>query len=63
MSCLSIPYSANSLLYVDFIHSLSRFGRYDGCFVVTSGLSRFACAIPCSKKIIAEQTRQILVDQ
>ena len=29
ISSLSIPYCANSLLYVDFIHGLPRFGGYD----------------------------------
>ena len=36
---LPIPYCANSLLYVDFIHGLPRFGGYDSCLVVTCGLS------------------------
>ena len=29
ISSLPIPYCTNSLLYLDFIHSLPRFGRYD----------------------------------
>ena len=33
ISSLPIPYCANSLLYVDFIHGLPRFGGYDSCLV------------------------------
>ena len=39
ISSLPIPYCANSLLYVDFIHGLPRFGGYDSRLVVTCGLS------------------------
>ena len=31
ISSLPIPYCANSLLYVDYIHGLPRFGGYDSC--------------------------------
>ena len=56
ISSLPIPYCTNSLLYVDFIHGLSRFGGYDSCLVVTCGLSRFTRAFPCNKKITGEET-------
>ena len=36
VSSLPIPYCANSLLYVDFIHGLPKFDTYDSCLVVTS---------------------------
>ena len=62
---LSLPilYCANSLLYVDFIHGLPRFGGYDSCLVVTCGLSRFTRVFPCNKKITGEQTVKLLVEQ
>ena len=41
VSGLPTPYSANSLLYVDFIHGLHKFRGYDSCFVITCGLTRF----------------------
>ena len=63
VSSLSVPHSANSLLFVDFIHSLPRFGGYDSCLVVTCGLSRFTRDFPCSKKIKGEQTLKKLVEQ
>ena len=51
ISSLPIPYCANSLLYVDFIHGLPRFGGYDSCLVVTCGLSCFTRSkkksLPC----------------
>ena len=46
---------------MDFIHGLPRFGGYDSCLVVTSGLSRFTRVFPHSKKITREQTVKILV--
>ena len=46
---LPIPYCANSLLYVDFIHGLPRFGGYDSCLLITCGLSRFTRVFPCNK--------------
>ena len=61
ISSLPIPYCTNSLLYVDFIHGLPRFGIYDSCLVVTCGLSRFTLVFPCNKKIIGEQTVKMLV--
>ena len=63
VSSLPIPYSANSLLYVDFIHHLPRFGGYDSCLVVTCGLTLFTCAFPCNNKITGEQTVKMLVEQ
>ena len=63
VSSLSIPYSANSLLYVDFIHGLPKFGGYASCLVVTCGLTRFTHAFPCNKKFTWEQTVEILVQQ
>ena len=63
VSSLPIPYRANSLLYVDYIHGLPRFGGYDSCLVVTCGLTRFTRAFPCNKKITGKQTVKILVEQ
>ena len=63
VSSLPIPYCANSLFYVDFIHGLPKFGGYDSCLVVTCGLTRFTRAFPCNKKITGEQTVKILVEQ
>ena len=63
ISSLAIPYCANSLLYVDFIHGLPGFGGYDSCLVVTCGLSRFTRVFPCNKKITGEQTVKMLVEQ
>ena len=63
ISSLPKPYCANSLLYVDFVHGLPRFGGYDSCLVVTCGLSRFTRVIPCNKKITGEQTVKMLVEQ
>ena len=60
---LPIPYCANSLLYVDFIHGLPKFGGYDSCLVVTCGLTRFTRAFPCSKEITGEPTVKVLVEQ
>ena len=63
ISSLPIPYCANSLLYVDFIHGIPRFGGYDSCLVVTCGLSLFTRVFPCNKKITGEQTVKMLVEQ
>ena len=63
ISSLPIPYCTNSLLYVDFIHGLPRFGGYYSCLVVTCGLSRFTRVFPCNKKITGEQTVKMLVEQ
>ena len=60
---LPIPCCATSLLYVDFIHSLPKFGGSDSCLVVTCGLTCFTRAFPCNKKITGEQTVKILVEQ
>ena len=63
ISSLPITYCANSLLYVDSIHGLPRFGGYDSCLVVTCGLSRFTRVFPCNKKITGEQTVKMFVEQ
>ena len=63
ISSLPIPYCANSLLYVDFIHGLPRLGGCDCCLVVTCGLSRFTRVFPCNKKITGELTVKMLVEQ
>ena len=63
VSSLPIPYCANSLLYVDFIHGLPKFGGYDSSLVVTCGLTLFTHAFPCNKKITGEQTVKMLVEQ
>ena len=63
ISSLPIPYCTNSLLYVDFIQGLPRFGGYDSCLGVTCGLSRFTRVFPCNKKITGEQTVKLLVEQ
>ena len=63
ISSLPIAYCASSLLYVDFIHGLPRFGGYDSCLVVTCGLSRFTRVFRCNKKIKGEQTVKMLVEQ
>ena len=63
VSNLTIPYCANSLLYVDFIHGLPKFGGYDSCLVVICGLTRLARVFPCNKKITGEQTVNIMVEQ
>ena len=60
---LPMPSCANSLLFVDFIHGLPRFGGYDNCLVFTCGLSRFTRVFPCNKKITGEQTVRMLVEQ
>ena len=63
ISRLPIPYCTNTLLYLDFIHGLPRFGGYDSCLVVTPGLSRFTRVLPCNKRITGEQTVKMLVEQ
>ena len=63
ISSLPIPCCTNSLLYVDFIHRLPRFGGYDSCLVVTCGLSRFTRVYLCSKKTTGEQTVKMVVQQ
>ena len=63
ISSLPIPYCTNSILYVDFIHGLPRFGGSDSCLVVICGLSLFTHVFPCNKKTIAEQTVTMLVEQ
>ena len=63
ISSLPIPYCTNSLLCVDVIRGLPRFGSYDSCLVVTCGLSRFTRVFPCNKKITGEQTVKMLVEQ
>ena len=63
VSSLPIPYCANSLLYVYFIHGLPKVSGYDVCLVVTCGLTRFSRAFSCNKKIKGEQTVKTLVEQ
>ena len=63
ISRLPIPYDTNSLLYIDFIQGLPRFGGYDSCLVVTRGLSSFTRVFPSNKKITGEQTVKMLVEQ
>ena len=63
VSSLPIPYCADSLLYVDFIHGLHKFGGYDSSLVVTCGLNRFTRVFRCNKKITGKQTVKILVEQ
>ena len=58
-----MPYCTNSVLYVDFIHAIPRFGGYDTCLVVTCGLYRLNRVFPCNKKITGEQTVKMLVEQ
>ena len=50
VSSLPIPYCADSLLYVDFIHGLPKFGCYDGCLVVTCGLTVSPVRSPATKR-------------
>ena len=63
VSSLPIPYCANSLLYLDFIHGLPKFGGYQSFLAVTCGLTRFTRAFPCKKRITGEQTVKMLVQQ
>ena len=63
VSSLPIPYCANSLLYVDFIHGLPKFGGYDSCFVVTCGLTPLTRAFLRNKTITGEQAVKRLVEQ
>ena len=63
LTSLPILYYANSLFHLDFVHGLPRFGGYDSCLVVTCGLSCFARAFACRKKITREQIMQVLVEQ
>ena len=58
LSSLLIPYCANSLLCLDFIHGLPKFGGDDSCLVVTCGLMRFTPAFSCNETITGEQTVQ-----
>ena len=63
ISSLPKPYCTKSLLYLDFIHGLPRFGGDDSCLVVTCGLSRFTRVFPCNKNITGEQTVKMLGEQ
>ena len=63
VSTLPIPYCANSPLYMDLTHGMHKFGGYDSCLVVTSGLTNFTRAFPCKKKITGVQTANALVEQ
>ena len=63
VSSLPFPYCASSLLYLDFIHGLPKFGGYDSCLVVTYGLTRLTCLSSCNKNITWEHTVKMLVHQ
>ena len=63
ISSLPMPSFTTSLLYVNFIHGLPRFGGYDSCLVVTCGVSRFTHVFPCKKKITGERTVKMSVEQ
>ena len=63
ISSSPIPYCTTSLLYLNFIHSLPRFGGYDICLVLTCGMSSFTHVFPCSKEISGKQTVRMLVEQ
>ena len=60
---MPIPYCANSLLYVAFIHGLPRFGGYYSCFVVTCGPAPFPSVFLSGKKMTYKQTVKALVEQ
>ena len=45
------------------MHGLPRFGGYNSCLVVNSGLFSFTRVFPCNKKITGEQTVEMLVEQ
>ena len=47
---LPITYCVNSLLYVDFIHGLPKFGGCESYLVVTCGLIPFTRAFPATKR-------------
>ena len=63
VSRLPIPYCANSLLCVDCIQGLPKFGSYDSCLVVTCGLTRFIRAFLCNQNITGEQTVKMFVEK
>ena len=63
VSGLPIPYCANSLLYVNFIHGLPSFGGYDSCLVVCWGVHVSLVRWSAPKKITGEQTLKALVEQ
>ena len=50
VSSLPTPYCANALLYVDFIHSLPKFGGGDSCLVFTCGLTVLPVRFPGTKR-------------
>ena len=50
VSSLPIPYCTNSVLYVDCIHGLPKFGGYDSCLVVTCGLLASPVRSPAAKR-------------
>ena len=54
ISSIPIPYCAKTLYYMDSIHGLPRFCRYNSSLVVTWGPSCFTRAFSCSKKITGE---------
>ena len=50
VSSLPIDYCANSVLYVNLIHVLPKFGSYESCLVVTCGLTRLTLLFPATKR-------------
>ena len=62
ISSLPIPYCTKSLLYVDFVHGLPRFGGYDSCLVVTCGPSRFTCVLLAIRKPQVSRNVKMLVE-
>ena len=63
VSSVPIPYCANPLVYVDFIHGLPKFGDYDIYLLVTCGPTYFTRAFACNRKIAGEQTVKCLDEQ
>ena len=54
ISSLQISYCTNSVLYVDFLHGIPRFGGYDSCPVVSCGLFPFIRVFPCRKSHVSK---------
>jgi hypothetical protein len=62
LRALPIPYMANSVLYVDFIDGMPKYGGYDFVMIVVCGFSRYTQAWPLSKKSDGEQVLKMLVE-
>ena len=58
---LPIPYTANSLVYVDFIEGLPKFKGYDSILLLTCGLTRFCQAVPFRKASDGEAVLKIIL--